>query len=79
MAWFPQVSRNPRWPQPSHSSALSPHSSKVAKKIGLRSIPAVEIEAGRWVVIRMEDSAVKVVDLTPDGMSYSVDDWLLGV
>jgi hypothetical protein len=37
----------------------------------------VEIEAGRWVVIRVEDSAVKVVDLTPDGISYSVDDWLL--
>lgn len=37
----------------------------------------VEIEPGRWVVIRVEDSAVKVVDLTPDGISYSVDDWLL--
>ena len=38
---------------------------------------SVDIEAGRWVVIRVEDSAVKVVDLTPDGISYSVDDWLL--
>jgi hypothetical protein len=37
----------------------------------------VEIEAGRWVVIRVEGSAVKVVDLTPDAISYNVDDWLL--
>jgi hypothetical protein len=29
------------------------------------------------VVIRVEDSAVKVVDLTPDGISSSDDDWLL--
>jgi hypothetical protein len=41
------------------------------------TVPAVEIEAGQWVVIRVEDSTVKVVDLTPDGISYSVDDWLL--
>ena len=27
------------------------------------------------MVIRVEDSAAKVVDLTPDGISYSVDDW----
>ena len=28
-------------------------------------------------MIRVEDSAAKVVDLTPDGISYSVDDWYL--
>ena len=47
------------------------------KALGAFGVPAVEIEAGHWVVIRVEDSAVKVVDLTPDGISYSVDDWLL--
>ena len=37
----------------------------------------VEIEEGRLVVIRVEGPAAKVVDLTPEGMSYSVDDWYL--
>ena len=48
-----------------------------AKESGPPAVPSVEIDAGRWVVIRVEDSAVKVVDLTPDGISSSVDDWLL--
>ena len=43
------------------------------------TVPAVEIEAGQSVVIRVEDSTAKVVDLTPEGISYSVDDWLLAV
>lgn len=45
--------------------------------ISSKAPTSVDIEEGRWVVIRVEDSAVKVVDLTPDGISYSVDDWLL--
>jgi hypothetical protein len=60
----------------SHAADLSPRSSDVAKENGLRSVPIVEIEAGQVVLIRVEDSA-KVVDLTPDGISYSVDDWYL--
>lgn len=60
-----------------HSPALSPDSATVANETALRSFPIVEIDAGRLVVIRMEDSTAKVVDLTPDGISYSVDDWFL--
>jgi hypothetical protein len=60
-----------------HTAALSPDSSKVAKVTGLQSVPVFEIEAGPLVVIRMEDSSVRVVDPTPDGISYSVDDWFL--
>ena len=41
------------------------------------SVPAVDIEPGQQVVIRVEDSAATVVDVTPDGISYSVDDWYL--
>lgn len=47
-----------------------------SKKEGLATA-SVDIEPGRWVVIRVEDSTVNVVDLTPEGMSSSVDDWLL--
>ena len=61
-----------------HSPAPSPpDSSKAANVTGLQSVPVVEIETGQQVVIRMEDSAANVVDLTPDGMSFSVDDWYL--
>jgi len=78
LAWHNSPrSQEPQVVVATHSPALSSDSLKVAKEIGLLSIPAVEIEAGRWVVIRMDDSAAKVVDLTPDGMSYSVDDWYL--
>jgi len=57
--------------------SLSPDSSKAVKEIGLLSVPTVEIEAGQLVVISMEDSTAEVVALTPDGISYSVDDWFL--
>jgi hypothetical protein len=70
-------SRNSHDPQVAvaiHTPALSADSSEVSTQIGLPSGAAVEIEAGRWMVIRMEESAAKVVDLTPDGVSYSVDD-----
>jgi hypothetical protein len=60
-----------------HSVAMSPEVSAVAKESGLRSAPVVEIEAGQMVLIRVEDSVAKVVDLTPDRISYSVDDWYL--
>jgi hypothetical protein len=60
-----------------HAADLSPQSSDMAKETGLRSVPIVEIEAGQVVLIRVEDSAANVVDLTPDGISYSVDDWYL--
>ncbi len=60
-----------------HSATSTQDSSPAAKKSDLLAASSVEIEAGRWVVIRVEDPVVKVVDLTPDGISYSVDDWLL--
>jgi hypothetical protein len=49
----------------------------VSLTLGSRNSQAVEIDAGRWMVIHMEESAAKVVDLTPDGVSYSVDDLYL--
>jgi hypothetical protein len=74
-------SQGPQEAMVPHSPALSPDSSTVVstvvKETGLLSVSAVEIEPGPLVVIRMEDSTVKVVDLTPDGISYSVDDWFL--
>jgi hypothetical protein len=80
VGWAWHSSRNPQQPQVAtaiHSPALSPDSSQGAKEIGLLSVPAVDIEAGQQVVIRVEDSAATVVDVTPDGISYSVDDWYL--
>jgi len=80
VGWAWHSSRNPQQPEVAtaiHSPALSPDSSKGAKEIGLLSVPAVDIEAGQQVVIRIEDSAATVVDVTPDGISYSVDDWYL--
>jgi hypothetical protein len=70
-------SQEPQIARATHSPALFPELSKAAKETGLRSVSAVEIEPGPLVVIRMEDSTVKVVDQTPDGISYSVDDWFL--
>jgi hypothetical protein len=78
--WAWHSSRNSQQPQVAaaiHSPALSADSSQGANEIGLLSVPAVDIEAGRQVVIRVEDSAATVVDVTPDGISYSVDDWYL--
>jgi len=37
----------------------------------------VEIEAGQTVVIQFDAGTAKVIDHTPDGISNSVDDWLL--
>jgi hypothetical protein len=37
----------------------------------------VDIEEGRLVVIRVDGPAARVVDLTPEGISWSVDEWLL--
>ena len=67
----PQIAIAPRSP------ALAPDSPKVVEVTGLRSDGVIEIEAGPLVVIRTEDSTVNVVDPTPDGISNSVDDWLL--
>jgi hypothetical protein len=80
VGWAWHTSRNPQQPQvatATHSPALSPDSSQEAKEIGLLSVPAVDIEAGQQIVIRVEGSAATVVDVTPDGISYSVDDWYL--
>jgi hypothetical protein len=80
VGWAWRISSRSGTPQiavTAHSSAHAPEPSQAAKKTGVLAVPSVEIEAGEWVVIRVEDSAVKVVDLTPDGISYSVDDWLL--
>ena len=37
----------------------------------------VEIEEGQQIVIRVEGRAASVVDWTPVGVSYNVDDWYL--
>ena len=58
---------------PSHS----PGSREMPEKTGPVLVPEIEIEAGRLIVIRVEDSTATVVDLTPDGISYTVDDWFL--
>jgi hypothetical protein len=39
----------------------------------------VEIEEGQQIVIRIEGPAVRVVDLTPEGLSYGVNDWYLAL
>jgi hypothetical protein len=39
--------------------------------------PGVEIEEGRLVVIRVDGPTARVVDLTPEGISWSVDEWLV--
>jgi hypothetical protein len=39
----------------------------------------VEIEEGQQIVIRIEGPAVRVVDLTPKGISYGVNDWNLAL
>jgi hypothetical protein len=80
VGWAWHGLRNSQEPQvavATRSSAFSPDSSRAANKTGLQSVPVVEIETGQQVVIRIEDSAAKVVDLSPDGMSFSVDDWYL--
>jgi hypothetical protein len=41
------------------------------------SAPGIEIDEGRVVVIRAEGPAAKVVDLTPEWTSWSVDEWLV--
>jgi hypothetical protein len=37
----------------------------------------VEIEEGQQIVIRVEGPTVRVVDRTPQGFSYNVDEWYL--
>jgi hypothetical protein len=37
----------------------------------------VEIEEGQQIVIRIEGAAARVLDRTPAGVSYNVDDWYL--
>jgi hypothetical protein len=37
----------------------------------------VEIEEGQQIVIRIEGAAARVLDRTPEGVSYNVDDWYL--
>ena len=51
-----------------------PDSPTVAQFVLTLSSPQVEIEEGRLVVIRVQGPAAKVVDLTPEGISWSVDD-----
>lgn len=80
VGWTWRISSRSSLPQTTvatHSATSTQDSSPAAKKSDLLAASSVEIEAGRWVVIRVEDPVVKVVDLTPDGISYSVDDWLL--
>jgi hypothetical protein len=37
----------------------------------------VEIEEGQQIVIRIDGTTSRVVDLAPEGMSHNVDDWYL--
>jgi hypothetical protein len=73
-----------------HPSAKSPlpqlHDSTVAgslvttdSNVTVAADGVVEIEEGRQIVIRFEGPAVRVVDLTPEGMSYGVNDWNLAL
>jgi hypothetical protein len=69
--------------------AFAPEPVAPGKMSGSLLVGAVEIEEGRVVVIRVDDSMAKVVDLTPQAASYRlekslrnlesplVDDWLL--
>jgi hypothetical protein len=83
-----------RAPGPADGLADIPRSSAPApttprKASDPLSAPTVEIEEGRVVVIRVEDSTARIVDLTPQTASYRlektlrnlesphVDDWLL--
>jgi hypothetical protein len=82
VGWAWHISSRSNTPQvtvTSHSPKPPLGPSMAAKESGPLAVPSVEIDAGQWVIIRVEDSAVKVVDLTPDGMSSSVDDGLLAL
>jgi hypothetical protein len=68
---LPQIADNPT------SAASSSVLPKVAQLSPTLSATGVEIEEGRLVVIRVDGPAAKVIDLTPEGTSYSVDDWYL--
>jgi len=85
LSWHPSTtSRLPqvadkRTSTPSSSVAL--HPTAVELNV-LASVPPVEIEEGWQVVIHLEGSSAKVVDLTPQGTfeawprSGQSDDWL---
>jgi hypothetical protein len=78
LSWQPSsTSRLPQIADKSTSAALSSVSPKLAQAYPTLSATGVEIEEGRLIVIRVDGPAAKVIDLTPDGTSYSVDDWYL--
>jgi hypothetical protein len=78
LSWQPSTtSRPPQIADKSTSAASSSVSPKVAQLNPALSATGVEIEEGRLVVIRVDGLAAKVIDLTPEGTPYSVDDWYL--
>jgi hypothetical protein len=75
LTWRPSATS--RSPQIANRSTPVPRlsaSPTVAQPDLTLSSPKVEIEEGRLVVIRVQGPAAKVVDLTPEGISWSVDD-----
>ncbi len=71
-------SATPRSPQiANHSTPVPPFAA--APTVALSDMKllslSVEIDEGQQVVIRFDGPAAKVVDLTPEGVSRSVDDW----
>lgn len=75
--WISAKSQDPSFASTNKTPTSSSGLPAVANIAGPQSIAAVEIEAGQSVVIRVDDSATKVVVLTHDGISSSVDDWYL--
>jgi hypothetical protein len=83
------TSEQPSMAKAAMSPSFFPESPTARKIGGPSSDSVVEIDEGRLVVIHVEDSAVKIVDLTPQAASYRlekrlrnlesalVDDWLL--
>jgi hypothetical protein len=76
LTWRPSATL--RSPQITNRSTPAPPlsaSHMVAQFDLTLSSPSVEIEEGQQVVIRFEGPTAKVVDLTPEGVSRSIDDW----
>jgi hypothetical protein len=90
LTWHRSIkSEHPSMAKVTISPPLFPESPTTRTISGRTSDSVVEIDEGRLVVIHVEDSAVKIVDLTPQTASYRlemrlrtlesalVDDWLL--
>jgi hypothetical protein len=72
-----QMAKVERQPAPSHST-----SSPIVQAVEPSKIDAeIEIDEGRLIVIRSEDSTLQLVDVTPpemaSGLDHGLDPWLL--